>query len=159
MSFVSISDIVDLCQAEAVANRLDSNSAYRWRRFCREYSKAFSTPYHQVLEMDPEFVILATYELELDDVNPLDKIHDLMDRIYSIEDPNYEASKERELQDFIKQAEEEEDDRVNANAPVYVPKKKNKKVSVPDKPQEVLKELPKEGYVNLAYLSKQDSED
>lgn len=155
MAFLHLADIIEFCQVEAVANRIDPTAVARWRRFCRDYSQTFHTSYHLVLEMDPEFVILAVLEQQLDEVDPVEKIHDLMDRIYSIEDPNYEASKERELQDFIKDAEEEEEERIKDNKPIYVPKKKAAKPAEPAKPK---KELPKSGFVDLSYLAKEEED-
>lgn len=148
MEFLHLSEIIEFCQVESVANKLSPNYASRWRSICRSYSKLFSTPYHEVLKMDAEFVILAVFEEELDEINPIDKVHELMDRVFAIEDPDYQASQERDLQDFIKDAEEEEEARIKQGKPVYVPPKKKSK--------EKSKELPKEGFIDLSYLEKED---
>jgi hypothetical protein len=153
-----IVDVIEFCQVEAIANKISPNAASRWRNFCRIYSKAFSTKYTEVLEMDPEFVITAVFELELDSVDVTDKMEELMDRVYSIEDPNYEAAKEHDLQEFIDQALEEEEERLKKGKPIFIPRKRKQEVKVEKKPEEKPKELPKEGYLNLSYLAKEEEE-
>lgn len=150
MAFIHISDIIELCQVEAIADKLLPTSASRWRKLCREYSSMFHTPYKDVLEMDPEFVILSVYEKELDDIDINDKLEDLMERVYTIEDPDYEVAKEKDLVDFIKDAEEEEAERVKENRPVF-----GKKKALLNK-EEPTKEQPKGGFIDLSYLSKEE---
>lgn len=151
---LSLRELVELCRAEAISCKLSHTEASAWRSYCREYSKMFHTPYHLVLDMEPEFVVLAVCEDNLDDINVEENLENLMNRIYTIEDPSYEASQEQELQDWIKDAENEEKDRVSEGRPVHSKKKK----TVPKKPVEEKKEARKEGYLDLSYLEKQDNE-
>lgn len=150
---IHISEIIEICRVEAIAYRLQPDQASIWRNFCRDYSKLFHTPYHDVLAMSPEFVILAVLEERLDETNPVERREDMMDRIYQAEDPNYESTKEQDLQAFIADAEAEEEERIKAGRPVFVPKPKKKQ---PDEPK---KDAPKEGYINLAYLAKEEQGD
>lgn len=146
---VHIADIIEICRVEAIAYKLQPDQASIWRNFCRDYSKLFHTELHLVLAMSPEFVISQVLEERLDEINPVERREDLMDRIYLAEDPDYESTKEKELQDFIKDAEEEEEERIRNGRPVFVPKGKTKLET---------KAVPKEGYVNLAYLAKEEED-
>lgn len=149
---ITLKDIVDFCRVESVASKLNPTEEARWRKFCRDYSKKFFTPLHEVYNMDPEFVILQVLEEQLDDVDPVEHLETLMNVVYGVEDPNFEATQEKDLQEFIKDAEEEEESRVAEGRAIYQPKKKKSE----EKPK---KELPKQGYLNLSYLEKQDQEE
>jgi hypothetical protein len=155
MNFLHISEIIECCQVEAIANKLDPTNAVRWQRFCRDYSKVFNTPYHQVLQMDPEFVILAVYEEQLDNVDVEEKMEELMDRVLSIEDPDYEKTKEQDILEFMRMSEEEEEERIKAGKPVFQKKKK----SIPKKEEKLPENLPTSGGINLSYLEKLDREE
>ena len=155
---VHIGEIIELARVEAIAYKLHPTAASIWRNFCRDYSKVFHTSLTEVLEMSPEFVISQVLEERLDDANAVGRLEELMERIYLAEDPNYESHKEKDLQSWIKDVEEEENDRLKTGAPVwkkkptYPPKKEEKK-------EETAKELPKEGFVNFDYLNKADKEE
>ena len=149
----NLSEVIEMASVEAIAHKLHPTAASTWRNFCRYYSKIFHTPYHEALKMSPEFVISAVLEERLDEVIVLDKMEELMDRIYVAEDPNYESHKEKDLQSWIKDVEEEESLRLKEGKPVNT-----KKMKYPPKKEEAPKELPKEGFVNLAYLSDDKNE-
>jgi hypothetical protein len=150
---VNIGDIIELARVEAIAYKLHPTAASVWRNFCRDYSKLFHTKLDEVLEMSPEFVISQVLEERLDDVNAVDKLEELMERIYIAEDPNYESHKEKDLQSWIKDVEEEEAERVKTGAPVW-----KKKPTYPKKEltTDAPKPLPKEGFVNFDYLNKNE---
>lgn len=158
MKFVHVNEVIECCQVEAIANKLDPSPTSRLRRLCRDYSKKFHTPYHEVLQLDIEFVILAIYEEQLDDLDSLENLELLMDRVYSIEDPNYEKHKEYDIQQFIKDAEEEEQERLRTGKPVFQ-KKKKQVAKQPVESPKLGKELPKSGGINLSYLERQDQEE
>lgn len=154
---IDFKDLLEYCQAEAICSRMIATESAVWRRICREYSKLFHTPLHEVMKMDPEHVVLSVCEeqasdMDIDDYN---KLEGIMDTIRSIEDPNYEVARKDEQDEFDRQAELEEEQRIKEGRPVYVPKKK----TLPKKAEEPAKKLPTGGMVNLDYLSKIDSEE
>lgn len=153
---IEFKDILEYCQAEAIANKFAPTEASVWRTLCRTYSEKFHTPLAQVLEMDPEHVILNVYEAQAEDldIDDYQKLEHIMDTLKTINDPEYERAKAGEQADFDRRAEEEEAERVKAGRPVYQGKKKTlfKKDEAPEDKK------PTGGSINLDYLSKQDSE-
>ena len=92
---IDFKDLLDTCQAEAIANKLSPTESSIWRSLARSYSKLFSTPLHLVLNMDSEHVILNVYEYQLKDLDEdkIENLEHLMETIYTIEDPDYDAKK------------------------------------------------------------------
>jgi hypothetical protein len=153
---IHINEIIEVARVEAIAFKLHPTAASMWRNFCRDYSKLFSTPLHEVFEMSPEFVISQVLEERLDEVNAVDHLEDLMERIYIAEDPNYESEKERDLQDWITDIEEEEIQRKKADKPINLKKVSYKNLPKKESVVEAPKNLPKEGFVNFDYLNKDE---
>lgn len=158
---IEFKELLEFCQAEAIANRLSPTEASVWRGICRTYSEKFHTPLAEVLEMDPEHVILNVYESQAEDMDIEDyqKLEHIMDTLRGIEDPNYEAKKRDEQAEFDRQAELEEEERIKAGRAVHKSLQKDldrKKASEKGEPEEPKK--PTGGMINLDYLSKQDSE-
>lgn len=153
---IDFKELLEYCQAEAICSRMIQTETSVWRKICREYSKLFHTPLQDVMRMDPEHVILNVYEEQASDmdIEDFNKLEHIMDTLRTIEDPNYESSRRDEQDEFDRKAEQEEEERIKAGRPVYVPKKK----TLPKKPDEPAKKLPTGGMVNLDYLSKIDSE-
>ncbi len=150
---IPLNDVVDFCRAEALANKLWPTEISDWRWFCREYSKTFHTPLHIVMEMDAEHVILCVLEEGLDSKSlarreDFDKI---VDELRHLEDPEYESNKEKAMEDWTAGIEEWDAQRVQKGAPL--PRKGKQE------PTRVPKPLPKEGGINLAYLSKEQESD
>lgn len=112
-------DLADFCQAQAVANKLHPTDESVWRKFCREYSNIFNTPLHIVKAMEPVDVVLELYEYQLDDISLDDNMETILDVIYSLEDPEYAKYKRDELKSFMKEAEEEEEQRQRAGRPIH----------------------------------------
>lgn len=154
---VEFKDLLEYCQAEAIASLMNPTEDSVWRAFCRDYSEMFNTPLHLALDMDPEHVILNVYEKRMEgtDIEDYQKLEHILDTIRAIEDPDYEAKKNAEQDEFDRQAELEEEERVKAGKPVYQPKTKKTLPKVEEAPA---KKLPTGGMINLDYLSKQDSE-
>ena len=96
-------ELTDYCQLLAVLTKLEPNAESVWRSICRSYSTKFNTPLHLCLDgqIDPETILLNLYEDELEGKDPEEIIESLLDLVYRIEDPEYEQSKEEELQDFM----------------------------------------------------------
>lgn len=151
---IDFKDLLEYCQAEAIASKMAPTEDSHWRSICRTYSELFHTPLYMVLEMDPEHVILNVYEKQAEDMDTEDynKLEHIMDTLRIIEDPEYEASRNKEQEEFDRRAEEEEAERIKAGRPVYQAKNKMPSLA-PDE-----KKMPTGGSINLDYLSKQDSE-
>ena len=153
---IDFSELLEYCRIEAIASKMSPTEDSIYRSICRDYSEMFHTPLHMVLEMDPLHVVLNVYEKQAEGMDTTDyqKLELIMDTIMGIEDPNYEAKKSKEQEEFDRKAELEEEERIKAGKPIYQPKKKtlSKNEEAPDK------KLPKGGLINLDYLAKQDSE-
>lgn len=146
---MKLKDITEYCQSVALASKFSPSDESVWRYFARSYSKKFFTPLHLVMEMPPEEVILHVYEDQMDDVDMDENIDKLADMLYSLEDPNYESSKEEELDEFIEEAEKEEKNRVKLNKPIHPAMKKDQEVTLDSS-------LPKSGGIDLSYLEKEE---
>jgi hypothetical protein len=154
---IEFKELLEFCQAEAIANKMSPTEASVWRSYCRIYSEKFHTPLAKVLEMDPEHVILNVFEAQTEnlDIEDYQKLEHIMDTLQTIKDPEYERAKAGEQAEFDRRAEEEEAKRIAAGRPVYQGKKKNtfQKTDTPEDKK------PTGGMVNLDYLSQSDSEE
>jgi len=152
---IEFKELLEYCQAEAIANKFAPTEVSVWRALCRTYSEKFHTPLVQVLEMDPEHVILNVYEAQSEslDTDDYQKLEHIMDTLQTIKDPEYERVKMNEQAEFDRRAEEEEAERIKAGRPVYQGKSKSlfKKDQAPED------QKPTGGSINLDYLSKMDS--
>ena len=156
MSNLEFKDLLDFCQAEAIANKLQPTEASVYRALCRSYSKMFHTPLREVLDMDAEHVILNVYEEQLEsaDEEKYEHLEKMIDTIYQIEDPNYERTKSEAFEEDIAMYEREEAERIRLGKPIHPSlAKKGEPTLVPEP------ELPKHGSIDLSYLEKLDQED
>lgn len=146
---ISFQEILEVCQAQAISDKLTPNEISIWRKLCRSYSKKFHTPLYLVEKMDVEHVILNVYEDQLDTINhrKWENLQQLLEAIYSIEDPNYESNKEKKLEDDIARYEAEEEERQK--------KKSSKKVILRPEQQEN-ENIPKGGFVDLSGLQNEE---
>lgn len=155
-------ELLEYCQAEAIANKMSPTECSIYRSICRTYSKEFHTPLRDVLEMDPEHVVLNVYELQSDSIDTDDyqKLEHILETLRSIEDPEYEKAKEAELAEIDRQAELEEEERLKSGKAVHPSlQKKLDEKRLLEKGQPVPEKKPTGGFINLDYLAKQDSED
>ena len=148
-------ELVEICKAEAIAFKLFPTEQSSWRYFCRKFSEKFHTPLKEVFEMDPEMVILNVYESQLEDLTIEDKIDQIMEQIYTIEDPNYESQKEEDLEDFIRQAELEEEERIAKGEGLKIRSQKNR-FNPSKKDPDTPKDLPKEGFVDFSHFETEE---
>jgi hypothetical protein len=152
-------EILEYCKANAIANTLQPNEVYIWRKLCRDYSKKFNEPLTEVMEMNPEHILTAIFEDQLDSYNVEENIEDLVDKIYSMENPEYEKEKEDELKQFIEDAETLEKERIKNRKPIH--KALKDEVSLRDTSEKSYldkKNKPASGSINLEYLEKLDNE-
>jgi hypothetical protein len=161
---VDFQELIAACRAIALASKLSPSAESDWRYFCRQYSEKFSTPLHEVVLMDPEWIVLNVFERQTDDLDTEDSIELILEKIYQLEDPNYDAKVKKSEEEFDRRAEEEEEERLRLGKSVHpslkgTPFETRTKKEVPKTPEEAKPELPTEGYVNLDYLAKQDKEE
>jgi hypothetical protein len=151
---ITFEEIVEYCKAEALAGKLFPTEASNWRWFCREYSKAFHTPLHEVLTMDPEHVILFVFEDNFDNkrLKKKEDLDSIILELRRLEDPNYDEKEAKQFDDWTAGIEEWEEERQRTGAPL--PTKAGSK-----NPKPIPKPLPKEGGINLAYLSQEQEND
>jgi len=158
---IEFQDLLDYCRAEALASKVSPTEDSVWRSICRDYSEMFHTPLHLVLQMDAEHVVLNVYEKQAEglDIEDYQKLEYIMDVLRTIEDPNYEAVKSKEQEEFDRRAEEEEELRIKSGKAVHPTLQKQvdaKRLLEKGEPETPAK--PTGGMVNLDYLAKQDSE-
>ncbi|NJO48153.1 MAG: hypothetical protein HC840_00395 [Leptolyngbyaceae cyanobacterium RM2_2_4] len=159
---IEFKELLEYCQAEAIATRMAPTELSVWRGICRTYSEKFHTPLAQVLEMDPEHVILNVYESQAEDMDIEDyqKLEHILDTLKGMEDPDYDAKKAKEQEEFDRQAELEEEERVKSGKAVHPSLQKKldaKRLLEKGEPEPPKK--PTGGMVNLDYLSKIDSQE
>lgn len=158
---MNLKDLIDYCQAAAIADALSAGEEANYRYICRHYSKTFSTPLHIVFKLNPEDVVMAFFEDQMDNKDIDKDLENILDRVYELADPTYTAAKKEELSDFIKQAEAEEADRVAKKKPIHPGMKRDDEVSLKNTPEIPTKELhenPTGGSIDLSYLSSSDNE-
>lgn len=149
---MDLTDLIDYCKAQAIANALEPTQDSIWRQMARSYSKTFSTPLHEVMELDPEMVILSHFENQMDSIKDVEeRLEEFLDTIYGIEDPEYQKQKESELNDFIKQSEQEEEGRVEKGKPIHPAMKNDSTLAPPE-----VKKLPVSGGINASYFNEEN---
>ncbi len=154
-------DVLESCQAEALAAKMLPDEISVFRSFCRSYSKRFSTPLHLCLDgtIPPEDIMLAEFEEQLEEVKLEDNLEMLLDKIYVLQDPTYERQKKAELEDFIVQAEREEAERIKKGRPIHRSMKDEPTLkTTSEKAPKLDKKLPTGGSINLSYLEKLDNQ-
>lgn len=145
---MELKDLLETAQALALANKLAPNEEAAWNRVARAYSKTFHTPLHEVVKLDPEQVALAYYEEQMESWKEDEHMEDILDLIYGLQDPNYDANKEKELREQYKRIEEEEAIRIADGRAIHHSLEKKA-------PTE--KTLPKGGSLDLSYMGDKES--
>ena len=139
-------DLLDYCKIKSILDKLEPNEVSVWESMCRSYSIRFHTPLHKVMELSPEFVMNQEFSSQMEDFDLEKDVEELLELIKSIEDPDYELEKNKEFDEFIADAEEEERERIKLGKPVH----KSIKNEPSLKPKE---ELKKSGFVNFERLA------
>ena len=160
-SSISLYDLIEYCQAKAIGQRFSPTEETVYRQICREYSKEFSTPLAEVKEMDPLEVILEVYENRYGNFELSENLEQVFDLIYTLEDPDYAKSRMDEFKDFIKAAEEEEEERQATGRPVHkaLADEVSIKNSLPKDPPVQEQKMPQRGSINLSYLENEESDE
>lgn len=106
-------ELIVYCRAKAIADALHPTQESLYRRICRAYSRFFYVPLPSVLLLDPEHVLLAYFENQLDGIDLEENIGNLLDQICTMENPDYEKEKEEGLDDFVDKVEKKEEERMS----------------------------------------------
>ncbi len=103
------------------------------------------------MTLNPDHVILSFYENKIEemDLSQQENLQRLFKMISIIEDPNYEENEEKDVDEFLRQAEEEEETKIK--------KKASEKTLLYKKELESKKE-PLQGFINLEYLENSENE-
>jgi hypothetical protein len=166
---IHLRELIEFCKAEALAAKLAPSEVSNWRYFCREYSKTFFTPLHEVMKLSPELVIASVFEDQLSkkDLDNQDDYDAILEEFHRVEDPNYDANAEKEMDDFVAGIEAWEEERQRTGGAIPRPKKKklvDQQASKPKPPPEKdpvelkpIEGLRKHGFVDFSKF-KQDEE-
>jgi len=68
---------------------------------CREYSDRFRTPLHMVYDLDPMFVLKNLYEDKYQPSEIQDELEDILDKLYTMQDPTYSRMNKQDLEDMV----------------------------------------------------------
>lgn len=125
-------ELLAYCKAQAIKNTLLPSEESVWFGLCMAYSRQFHTPLMEVLKLDPEHVMMAEFLSQLEGVNIEKHIDSILDQIYTLENPEYQRNKAKDLDDFIAMAEKEEEERVKAGKPIPKTKRPLLKGNLPE---------------------------
>lgn len=154
---MSFRDLLETAQAVSLSDRLAPDESAIWHKYCRTYSKTFSEPLSQVLNMDPLTVFKAVFSDQLDGWEFEENMDSLWEMIGSLKDRDYDAKKEKAIRDELHQIEERERQRIENNEPIHPSLGKNKQVITKDQPKS--KELPKSGGLNMSAINRLNNQD
>ena len=166
---MSFKNLIDYCSAKALANSMEPTEESVWNALCREYSTKFHTRLDVVMnDLDPELVVLQVYESRLENVDHEENLEQILDSIYTLENPEYSKDKAAEQQVFDEQAEKEEEERLERGESLFkhlssrsVKNRAKEKKEVAKKVTPKPSKLPKSGGLNmekLAHLAEEEEE-
>ena len=108
-------DLLDCCLAEALENAFLLDAEAIFKSLCRTYSSKFHTPLHVVYTLDPKEVIQAVLEERYVGSDIISNLEDMLEQVYTLEDPEYKQRKEVDMGTFIEAAEARERERIKKN--------------------------------------------
>lgn len=143
-------NLFELAQLRAISNAIEPTIESIWAMKCREYSQAFYTPLHVVVnELDPMFVLQSLYETHYTPASVDEELEEILEKLYKIENPLYEKISKEEMENLVDQVLNKELKRLGKKKEI------SKKIELPKK--EV--EQPKSGFMKFDELEKQESQD
>lgn len=153
-------ELLDYCKAQAILNTLEGSELSVWRNICRSYSRKFATPLHMCLNGDipMEDILLAEFEDQLSDFDEEKDLDSVLDKIYALEDPEYEKEKANELEEFIDKAEAEEEERLKKGKPIHSSMKNEPSLkTLPENAPKLEENKPTRGGVDLSYMESEEN--
>jgi len=93
---------LEISQLRAIHAALEPSAESIWRMKCRQYSEKFYTPLHVVMnQLDPMLVLQALYETQYPPSVIEEELDDILERLYSIKDPEYSAMSKEQVEDLV----------------------------------------------------------
>lgn len=158
---VEFKELLETCRVGAISNKFNPTEESIWRSLCRLYSKLFHTPLHLALEMAPEHIVLNVYEHQIEDLDTEDypNLERILDTVKHIEDPEYDAVKRKEQEEFDRQVALEEKERLKDGKAVHFSlEKSNAEKTLLGNSNELAEKRPTSGSINLKYLDNHKNE-
>lgn len=149
---LSLFDLIDIAQINAIQDAVNPTQESLYRLKCRDYSTIFHTPLHMVHTLDPLFVLkeLYSHQYRLGEVD--NELEDLLDILYKIQDPTYNRLSKEDTEELVDAALNKELKRLGKKKPENKVDTKNtsekKKLKV---------DKPKSGGLNFSDLEKKES--
>lgn len=159
---MDFTDLLNDAKVDAIQSVLLPTEASAWRGICRSYSIMFYTPLHVVETLDPEKILQAIYEQQLDNFDPEKHTQGLYEQLCRIENPDWEEDEEEDLEDFIAKAEAKELERVKSGKAIKGLDKPNAKMPTLENTttkEPVKSNLPISGGVNFDHLAALEQEE
>jgi len=157
---MSFRELIETCQSIALADRLIPSDEANWHYFCREYSKTFHTPLHEVLKMQPEFICTTMFSESFAKLDLEEQMDDITDIIGSLSDPEYDIKRERAYREEMRKIVEEENLRLESGEAVHPSLEKDKAIiAPPNESNEEFKEPPKSGGINMNLIRQLQNQD
>jgi len=150
-------EIIETAQSVALANKLRPTEISIYEKICREYSKLFHTELTKVYDLSPEFVFTQLYSNQLESWDEEERLPEILEMIYSLSDPNYDASKEAAIKEETQRIIEEEERRIMEKKPIHSSLGKSQSKAIQEDP--IPKELPKSGGINMALINQLKNEE
>jgi hypothetical protein len=154
---MSFRDFIETFQSQALSDKLAPSDQASWNYICREYSKIFHTPLHEVFKLSPEFVCLHIFAEQLSNVDIEENLELLQDKLSALLDPEFDIKRERAYREELKQIQEQENLRLAEGRAVHPSLDKKTKKEPPK--EELPSDLPKQGGLSAALIKQlQDKE-
>jgi len=105
-------ELLVYCRVKALEDCLNPTPESIWKSITRSYSEKFGTPLAEVRAMDPEAVLSEVFEAQYEEIDIVEKIEDILEDLYKIENPDYEKVHKVEMDSFMKNLEKREKKRL-----------------------------------------------
>lgn len=93
--------IFEHCEIRAIQDAVDPTNDSIYKIKCRDYSKIFFTPLHEVMKLDPVFVISTLYEEKYRPIEIESELDNILEKLYTIKDPTYTKISKEDLEDLM----------------------------------------------------------
>lgn len=158
---MSFRDFIESTQSIALAQKLSPDDESNWNYICREYSKIFHTPLHEVIKLPPEFVCINIFAEQFSKMDIEENLENLQDVLSGLLDPEFDIKRERAFREELKNIQDAENKRLAEGRAVHPSlEKKIKKEKILEKIEEKLpQDLPTSGGLNLDIIKRLQNEE
>lgn len=109
--------ILEYCELKAIQSAVSPTTDSIWRLQCRKYSKEYFTPLHEVVKLDPLFVLQALYEEKYRPNEIESELEGILENLYTIQDPNYTKISNEDMEELVDQVLNKEIKRLSKKKP------------------------------------------